>query len=267
MELILIFTFAALIFGHFYLRHKESKSLFKPSDKVWPSPKEVSLDYEDVNIASPDGVKLHGWYLENEASDRVVLFCHGNARSIHELIDRIAFFHSLGLSVMIFDYRGYGMSKGKPSEYGVCADARAFYDYLIKARSYDADEIILYGLSLGGAVAVDLAYHHKVAAVIVEGTFSSVRDMGKFLYPWVPSALVRQSFNSLHKVKSFTAPFLCLHSKNDKSVPYKLGAKLFEAVASEYKRFVMLEGEHPSACIDEASRCSKEIKQFVERLS
>lgn len=259
--LILVFYCAIL-----YIRHLERNSIFEPSDVVWPSPKEASLEFEDVNLESADGVKLHGWYLANEESDKVVLFCHGNARSIHELVDRIAFLHSCGLSVMAFDYRGYGMSKGKPNEYGVYADSRACYNYLLREKNYRADQILVYGLSLGGAIAVDLAFHHKVAALILEGTFSSVRDMGKYRYPLVPKFLISQSFDSESKVSSFNMPVLVFHSKNDKIVPSKLGAKLFESIASEYKRFVMLEGEHRSACIDESKRCRNEIKLFVDRL-
>lgn len=265
MSIYTIVIIIILVSIHLYIRYLESSSVFYPSDVVWPSPQEVSLEFEDVNIKAADGVELHGWFIDNPQADKVFLFFHGNARSIHELTDRIEFLYSCGLSVMIFDYRGYGMSKGKPSEAGVYADSLAFYNYLLKERSYSADKIIAYGLSLGGAIAIDLAYHHELSSIILEGTFSSVRDMGKYLYPWAPRFLIKQRFDSFSKVRTFTLPVLMFHSRNDKTVPYKFAGKLFENITSEFKRFVMLEGDHPTAAIDEAQRCRKEIKLFVER--
>ena len=174
----------------------------------------------------------------------VVLFCHGNAGNISHRLDSIRLFHELGLSVLIFDYRGYGQSSGKPTEQGTYRDADAAWDYLVEQRGISPAHIILFGRSLGASIAADLATRQSAAAVILESAFTSVPDVAATLYPWLPVRwLSRYQYNTEKKLANIHIPVLIVHSQDDEIIEFANGERLFD-VANEPKQFLELRGGH-----------------------
>jgi len=175
----------------------------------------------------------------------VILFCHGNSGNITHRIEILRSLHNyVGATVMMFDYRGYGRSEGKPDEPGILADARAARAWLAEKAGVPPQRIVLMGESLGGAVAVDLAVD-GARALILENTFSSAPDVAAFHYPFFPVRLAMQTrFDSVAKIKNYHGPLFQSHGDRDSIVPLKFAKRLFEA-ANEPKQFLLMEGhEH-----------------------
>lgn len=201
---------------------------------------------EDVWLRTEDGVRLHAWHaapvvgragaLEAVATTRALIYLHGNAGNISHRYEIIESFASLPANVLALDYRGYGRSEGAPSEDGLYRDARAAWDYLTETRGVPASRVVVYGESLGGAVAVDLASRVQPCALVVQSSFTSIADMAAEVMPFVPRFVIRTKMDSLGKIARVRAPVLVVHSPADDVVPYKLGRKLYEA-APEPKRF------------------------------
>ena len=201
---------------------------------------------EDVWLTAEDGTRLHGWYCAAvagagaahapAATERVLLYLHGNGGNISHRRDIIGELVQIPTDVFIIDYRGYGRSEGGPSEAGLYQDARAAWDYLTNARGVRAGRVVIYGESLGGAVAVDLASRVRPCGLVVQSSFTSVADMAAEVMPFVPRFAIRTKMDSLSKIVRVAAPKLFVHSPADDVVPYKLGRRLYEA-APEPKRF------------------------------
>ncbi len=221
----------------------QNSLIFFPSvhpDGIW-HPR--GLAFEDAWFEASDGTRLHGWYVPREPARGVVLFAHGNAGNLshraeilRELVD------TLGVSVMIFDYRGYGRSAGAPSEQGILSDARAARRWLAERAQIAEPEIILLGESLGGAVMVDLAASDGARALVLLDTFSSLADVGAYHYPWLPVRLfLRTRLDSVSKIGDYHGPLLQIHGDADSIVPLALARRVFDA-ANEPKRFVIVHG-------------------------
>ncbi|MFZ5800065.1 MAG: alpha/beta hydrolase [Candidatus Omnitrophota bacterium] len=225
------------------------------------APKAVGLDYEEVYFRAADKVLLNGWLIKHPKAAATVIFFHGNAGNISHRLDKLRFFYDLGLNVFIIDYRGYGKSQGRPDEEGIYRDSRAAYDYL-SGRSDFAGKMIVYGESLGGAAAVDLAVSRRPSALIIDSAFSSAKDMAKAVFPLLPAFLVQSKFNSLEKVKKITIPKLFIHSANDEIVPFAQAEKLFKA-AAEPKEFLKITGGHNSGFFESKAQLKEGIKQFL----
>lgn len=207
-------------------------------------PTDIGLKYDAVRINTADSVILDGWFVPADKSRGVILFFHGNAGNISHRLDSIQIFNSLGLDTLIIDYRGYGASTGTPSEAGTYLDAEAAWRYLVEEHRFSPQDIIIFGRSLGGAVAVHLASRQNPAALIVESTFTSVPDLAAELYPWLPSRwLSRFQYNSLQKIKSVTCPVLVVHSSQDEIIPAAHGSRIFSEV-QEPKEFLEISGRH-----------------------
>ena len=203
----------------------------------------AGLNFEDAWFQSADGTRLHGWYVVAANPRAVVLVCHGNAGNLShrapvaEILSR-----QVGASVLLFDYRGYGRSDGRPNEPGLVADARAARAWLARRAGVAESDVVLMGRSVGGAVAVDLAAADGARALVLEGTFTSLPDVAAYHYPWLPVRLaLRTQFNSLKKIPAYHGPLLASHGDADTIVPYALGRRLFEA-ANEPKQFITLPG-------------------------
>lgn len=174
----------------------------------------------------------------------VVLFCHGNAGNISHRLDSIRIFHHLRLSTFIFDYRGYGTSEGKPSEKGTYLDAEAAWHYLIEKLHVPSTRVILFGRSLGCAIATRLAQDHTPKALIIESTFTSIPDIAADIYPFLPVRLLaRFDYNAMEYIKRVNCPVLIIHSRNDDIIPFRHGRQLFEA-ASKPREFLEITGTH-----------------------
>jgi fermentation-respiration switch protein FrsA (DUF1100 family) len=224
----------------------ENRLLFFPvvAADEWLEPPNARV--QDVELQSADGCRIHAWWCptENwEPSQGAVLYCHGNAGNLSDRAAGIARWQEqLNHAVLIFDYPGYGRSSGRPSERGCYAAADAAYDWLTQTVKVPAEKILLYGGSLGGGVALDLASRRPHRAVVLVSTFTSIPEMAQTLYPWLPARwLVRNRFDNLDKVAKCTRPIFIAHGTADRTVPFSQGERLY-AATPEPKQFYVLEG-------------------------
>lgn len=218
-----------------------------PSRQVEENPADAGLAFESLQLITEDGEKLDGWYVPAQNPRATLLYLHGNGGNIGHRVGIIEVFHRLGLNVLIIDYRGYGRSTGQPTEDGTYRDAEASWRYLTEQRHIPAYDIVLYGESLGGAVAAWLAQRHTPRALLLYATFTSVPDMAHKLYPFLPTRLLaRYRYDTRSALAAVRCPVFIMHSRADEIVPYSQGQELL-AVASGLKRLVTLQGGHNDA--------------------
>ena len=198
---------------------------------IW-DPAPYGVNATDVWFESEDGVQLHGWWIPMKRARGTVLYCHGNAGNITNRIGVYRYLHRMKLNVFAFDYRGYGRSEGVPSEKGVCADARAAWDHLSQELEESPERIVLFGHSLGGAIAIDCATKRACAGLVAQSTFTNIKEMAKVRYPGVPLHLIATNrFRSLDKVRHLEIPKLFIHGTADETIPHVIGERLFENAA------------------------------------
>lgn len=245
----------------------QPKLLFRPYPEMVGVPLDWGFDFDDVWLTTADGVHLHGWFLPNprrRASPHTLLFLHGNAGNISHRSASLAIFAELGLDQLIIDYRGYGQSDGKPSETGLYRDAAAAWRWLTEARGVAPADIVVFGRSLGGAVATELASRVQPGALIVESSFTDVAAMARLHHPllarFVPLRYRLPSAEYLAQVRS---PVLVLHSPDDGIVPFAHGEALF-AAAPGPKRFVELAGGHNEGFLDSQPRYQAALAGFLD---
>ncbi|MCJ8331671.1 MAG: alpha/beta hydrolase [Lentisphaeria bacterium] len=194
-----------------------------------------TVTVSDVFIQTADDVKIHAFYFEPAVSEYVILYCHGNAGNIADRKSISAALTEIPASVLSFDYRGYGRSEGSPNEQGVYLDAEAAWDYLTQTKKIKAENIIIFGVSLGAAVAIELAKRHPDARLLVtESAFTSLADMATRQFPFLPKFVVRANFNNLEKIKSNKIPYLQFHGIEDTLVPISMARQLHRASTSKY---------------------------------
>jgi fermentation-respiration switch protein FrsA (DUF1100 family) len=242
----------------------EARTIFYPMREIEFLPKEINLDYEDIFLKTPDSTQINGWFIPSKNSRYTILFCHGNAGNISHRLEKIKFFYELGCNIFIFDYRGYGRSKGRPSEKGLYLDAKTAYDYLL-SRNILPEQIVGYGESLGGAIIIDLAFRNMLKGIIIDSTPSSAKDMVKVLYSFLPHWIFSSRLDSENKIKSISIPKLIIHSANDEIVPYNLGRKLYEN-ASQPKYFLTIHGGHNSCFFESQDILREKIAEFLHKL-
>ncbi|CAB5657368.1 acetoin dehydrogenase E2 subunit dihydrolipoyllysine-residue acetyltransferase [Delftia tsuruhatensis] len=225
---------------------KQREWIFQPSDRSWPGANTAGMEDVWIDMPAPHGAgaRLHGLWLPGEAADApVLLYLHGARWNVAGSSPRMRRLHELGFSVLAIDYRGFGKSSaGLPSEASAAEDARVAWDWL--GRKAPGRPRYLFGHSLGGAIAIDLARQvDDEAGVMVEATFTSIPDVVRsFRWGWLPvGPLITQRFASIDKVAGIGSPLLVVHGSADPLIPATLGRQLFEA-ASEPKRFVLIEG-------------------------
>ncbi|MCM8796388.1 MAG: alpha/beta hydrolase [Candidatus Omnitrophica bacterium] len=250
----------------FYLKFLERKAIYFPQKEIEVYPSAIGLPYEEVNFSTEDNLGINGWFIRSPIGRYTILFLHGNSGNISGRLEKIRMLYELGLNVYIIDYRGYGKSKGSPQEAGFYKDAVASYRYLREKYNILPEQIILYGESLGTAVAIDLATREKIGGIILEGTFSRGRDMAKKIYPFLPNFVFANSYDSLTKIRVINVPKLFLHSRQDEVVPVVLAQKLFSA-ANHPKYFVELNGGHNTAFLDSSKEYLTAISEFIKAIS
>jgi hypothetical protein len=239
--------------------------IYFPQREITVTPGEIGLSYEAVYFAAADGVKLSGWFVPAERSRAVILFCHGNAGNISHRLESIQVFHRLGLSTFIFDYRGYGQSEGKPTEQGTYLDAEAAWSYLIQRKQVDPTRIIIFGRSLGGVIAAWLAHVHTPKVLIIESTFTSIRDIAADLYPYLPVRLLsRFDYSAMDYLRQVNCPVLIVHSRNDEIISFSHGRRLFEA-AHEPKEFLEITGTHNEGFMTSARHYEGGLDFFISK--
>ncbi len=201
------------------------------------------LDHEDIDFNSADGTKLHGWYCPHPNSRLAILICHGNGEDVSYLAEELAFFReTFQADVFAFDYRGYGRSQGRPYEAGILADGAAAQLWLSQRSGYPTDRIVLFGRSLGGAVAVQLAATQGAGALVLDRTFSSMVDVASSHFPWLPVRwMLRNRYPSNQRIATYTGPLLQFHGRPDEVVPYRFAQALFAACPAPDKELVTSE--------------------------
>ena len=235
-----------------------------PGRALTATPRDAGFDYEDVTLETSDGLKLHGWYVPAAQARGVVLFLHGNAGNISHRLDSIAIFRELGLDTLIIDYRGYGQSQGKPSEQGTYLDAEAAWHYLVSNREVAADRIIVFGRSLGGAVAAWLANQYRPAALIIESSFSSALDMARKLYPFMPVRLItRLDYPVKLYVSRLHCPLLVIHSRDDEIIPFTMAEAIYNS-AAEPKSLLEIWGDHNNGFLLSGDRYLSGLNEFIQ---
>lgn len=212
------------------IRSLLSSLLYFPSRTIIETPEQAGLDYRDLEVETDDGERLHGWWIGTQtASLGHLLLCHGNAGNVGDRVLHAALLTAIGFDVLLFDYRGYGRSSGRPTEEGIYRDARAALSCLVEQPAVDPARVFYLGESLGGAVALDLALERPPAGLVLLSAFSGVRELGRLHYPFVPTALVPDAYPTLRRIHELHAPLLVLHGDRDDIVPLSQGTALFEA--------------------------------------
>ncbi len=236
-----------------------------PGREIQATPAERGLDYQDLRLHTADGETLHAWLIPAPQRRATLLFLHGNAGNISHRLDSIALFHDLGLEVLILDYRGYGQSTGRPSETGLYRDAEAAWRYLTRSLGRQPAEIVVFGRSLGGAVAAWLAQRTRPGALIIESTFSSLPDLAARLYPWLPARLLaRMRFDTRTALGQVHSPVLVIHSRDDEIVPYEQARTNYEAIPGP-KQFLALQGGHNEGFWTTRGRYRETLEAFLSR--
>ncbi|MDW7773240.1 MAG: alpha/beta hydrolase [Desulfobulbaceae bacterium] len=252
-----------------YLFFLQEKLLFYPNlpgRELRASPADIGLDYESVAITTGDNIRLHGWFIRAREEKGTLLFFHGNAGNISHRLDSIRIFTSLGLSVLIIDYRGYGQSQGKISEKGTYLDAEAAWRYLTEEKKIVPQEIILFGRSLGGAIAAVLAAKHPPGGLILESVFTSVPEMAARYYPVFPVRLLaRFRYDTRTALASVFCPVLIIHSPDDEIIPFENGRILFET-AREPKFFLEIRGSHNEGFVASGPLYQQGLQDFVNEI-
>jgi len=243
---LIVGVFVSLLYGGMclYLFKQQQRIIFFPSPTLNQTPADVDLPYDDIWIPVDRGVEadevehVHGWWMPSDQPNALgLLYLHGNGDNMSANVSKAAWLQSLGFSILMIDYRGYGLSDGDfPSETQVYADAEVAWDYLTQDLGMAPDDVIVFGHSLGGAIAIELATRHpEMAGLIVEGSFTSILDMSNRTknYGFLPiDLLLTQRFDSLKKVRSLSVPVLYVHGTADDAVPSDMSATLYAETPS-----------------------------------
>lgn len=258
-----------LAFGSLMIRLLENRMIF-PAPRYpqgFVPPESYGLKAEEVWLTTSDGVRINGWFFPQTGAKRVLLFFHGNAENIGTGLGRTKVLSTLGLNIFAVDYRGYGKSEGSPDEAGVYRDADAAYRYLTGERGFRPKDVIIHGVSLGGAVAIDLASRVECGGLIAESTFTSARDMARHaffipLFAYVP----KSQFKSVDKIASVRAPVLVIHGKRDELIPFTMGEQLFRAAPGP-KTFAPMENAgHNDVLFVNAEAYLESLRKFLATL-
>ncbi|HKA32693.1 MAG TPA: alpha/beta hydrolase [Candidatus Binatia bacterium] len=245
----------------------DEKFIFFPSSAIEATPKDYGVDYEDIYFTTADGVKLNGWLVSYPGAKTTLLWFHGNGGNIGHRARGAQMLHDkVRANVFMIDYRGYGRSEGVVSEKGTYEDADAAFSYLMRRSDIDPKRIVLFGQSLGSAVAAELAGRQECLAVILEAPFASIPAMAKAIYPWLPvGALITTRYDVIEKVKKIRAPLLVVHGDRDDIVPFEQGKRVFDA-ATGPKEFHALRGAHHNDTFEVGGDAYFAVmKDFTER--
>jgi fermentation-respiration switch protein FrsA (DUF1100 family) len=210
----------------------------------WVSPTVYALPVEDVWLTADDGVRINAWFLPNPASTKVLLWFHGNAENIGMGLEQMKALSRLGTNIFEIDYRGYGKSEGSPNEAGLYRDGEAAYRYLVESRHFEPRNVFIYGHSLGGGVATEIAYRHECGGLIVESSFTSIREMARHVMkiPFM-EYVTKSRFDSIGKIAQVHAPVMIIHGKEDKLIPFTMVERLY-AAAHQPKIFLATQSGH-----------------------
>jgi len=261
---LIIFVFYLIIMIYFYLN--QVNLIYFPDKKISFYPDQINLNYKDIYMITKDNIKINSWYIPGEKDSNLVIFCHGNAGNISGRVETIRLIHELNLSLLIFDYRGFGKSEGNISEKGLYLDIEAVYQYATKNLNIDKKKVIIWGRSLGAAVAIDFASKHNINKLIIESAFTSISDMGQRIYPFLPLKFIcTHKFLSINKIDKIKASKLFIHSKEDDLVPFSFGKILYKKAILQ-KSFLEIHGNHANGFFESKEDYIKGIKYFLKQI-
>ncbi|MEP6995292.1 MAG: alpha/beta hydrolase, partial [Acidobacteriota bacterium] len=243
----------------------EGRFLYFPTRELAATPQALGLRAEELSVLTEDGVRLHGWWIQG-VRGRAVLFFHGNAGNAGDRLDRARILNErFGLDVFLVDYRGYGRSEGHPSEEGLYRDSRAVHEIALD-RGFRPGQIVVFGESLGSAVAIQLAIDRPCAGVILETPFLSIAAMARKYYPFVPTILIRTRFDNEGKIGAVAPPKLFLIAERDEVVPADQGRRLFERAKDPKTLFVIPGSGHNDTYVSGGEPYWKAWTQFLASL-
>lgn len=241
----------------------QARLIYFPSRDLRSTPADIGLAYEEVTLQTEDRVALGAWSVSAPQARGTVIYCHGNAGNIADRLTGIRLLAGMGVNVLAFDYRGYGRSEGSPDEQGTYRDADAAWRYVVEARGEAAERVILFGESLGGAVAIELASRRPVGALIVEATFTSLVDVAQRHYPLLPvGLLLRHRYDSIERIGLVPCPKLFIHAREDELVPPELARRLYDK-AQPPKRFLETPGGHNTGGFTYGSDYAQQVAEFL----
>lgn len=245
----------------------ENRMIFHPTASIESTPRQAGLEFEDVFFTARDGVRLNGWFVPHPEARSTLIWFHGNAGNISHRVENIRLLHDLvQVNIFIFDYRGFGRSEGRPSEEGTYLDGEAALDLVRKKIGNDAArKMILFGRSLGAAVAAEMATRFDSQGLILESPFISIAEMARVMLPFLPiGPFLKTRYDIREKIKNIKVPLLVLHGDRDEIVPLEHGRVIFEAAPQPKSFFVIAGAAHNDTYVIGGEPYYKQLKQFTE---
>ncbi len=241
----------------------QEKYIYLPSAHIDGTPTDIGLRHQEVLLTAVDGVQLQAWFIPGTSASRAAIYMHGNSSNISCCPAIYKTIHRSGLSLLTYDYRGYGNSGGEPSEQGTYKDAAAAWNWL---RQQGYEDIVLVGHSLGAAVATHLATQVDPAGLVLLAPFTSIAAMGSLTYPWLPvTLLARINYPNNEFLRSYQAPLLIMHSREDNRVPYSMSQELHQLAAAKCKHLISLQGGHEDAFFSGQTEFIAPFHRFLQR--
>jgi fermentation-respiration switch protein FrsA (DUF1100 family) len=238
--------------------------LYRPDVLYAPAgftPASLRMDFEDVNLLTSDGLRLHGWYLRAPKPRFSLLYCHGNAGDCRDWVNAAPPFVSDGCNLLLFDYRGYGRSEGKPSERGLYLDGEAAWQWLRERSDQWGLPASVLGKSLGSAVAAHIATVASPSSVILDSALASVRDVASAHVPWLPRWLIPKVYETLERAPSISCPVLMIHGGTDRLAPLDQSLRLYDLIRAPKIHLVIGEARHND--IDSYARYHRWVLGFL----
>lgn len=260
---------AALVYSLIciYLFLSQKGLIHIPTKEYLGDPLDHGMDYEKVTLSTDDGAQLYGWFITHPNTEYTLWMFSGNAGNKSYMLDAVRLVYDLGLSVFVYDYRGYGKSTGKLTEQAMYSDAEVAWNFLTQTKQIPPDRIILHGRSLGTAMASWVAAKTKPAGIILESGFTSIDDMAASLYKLIPTKLLlRWSYNNLERISKAKSPILIIHSPDDEMIPYSHALRLLEA-APDNTEFLQISGDHIEGFLNSGEVYTDGIAEFIDQLS
>ena len=258
--LIISIYLVLIIILYFY----QGKLLYHPNVNSYTEVNNLIPKIEKVNITTSDNHHLLGWFYKKDISKKTILFFHGNAGSLENRIYKLNHFENLDLNFLIIAWRGFSGNSGKPNEKGLYDDAKSALNWL-ESKEIKEENIILFGESLGTAVAIEIAQNKNFAGMILESPFTSMVEMGKKYYSFFPvSFLLKDRYESIKKIKNIHIPVLVMHGKKDSIVPFEMGEKIYNSANSPKFYYFT---EYDDHMMDYNKLLLEELKSFVESLN
>jgi pimeloyl-ACP methyl ester carboxylesterase len=248
------------------LRWFEYGRVYRPTKEWEASGADLGRPWEDFYFNAPDGVRLNAWFFpaadDSPRRHLAMLICHGNGGNVSHRVELCRVLLKTGASVLVFDYRGYGRSEGQPDEEGTYRDAQGAHHWL-QQRGFAPSHIITFGESLGGGIAAELALRETVGGLALQSTYTSIRDLGAELYPWLPVRWLHTiKYDTASKLPKVKVPVLVMHSRNDGLIRFRHGERNFD-LANEPKLFWETNGDHNYSLESDHDRCAEGMERFL----